>query len=486
MSTVPRPLHIASLFPELLLRIFTLARGGTADSDSDPFAQEWQDVPLDLDAIRNIRLTCRLFNDIASELLLRRLDVFLNTKSLHHVKEVVRNPSIARGISAIRLNLDCYFVTFTSRPRFIELISHTLLRQQEAVLRPYMDYLDHLESGADRDWDQEALFERNGLPFTPPLHDVAVITMLGNVTRIIMTYQFMLFRPQMMVDYSHGARQDSIAITKHGHRRYTHLFQQQHKVFQNHLLLRVLHDAIPKMPRVRRLVITDDQKYMGERIQPWPAMANDSHFLVEREFLRPRRWDEWLVPDAIRQQGAPFPTFLLHVLPRLFSHRGCSLAHLDIRLSAAGEMNWLLTKQLIPQFRKPAASLKTFRCLVDADARLQILMFSIFLHAFAGGKRLRTYHVALTRAPSPPHYVAVGPLLAPFSSSSLVTVWISGCMFHLQDIQAFAVALRTRLRIKLQSLTLRNTRMLSGTLEEAGDLLRGSAIRLVIDGPPGG
>lgn len=466
-SYSPRPSrNITSLSAELLRTIFAFARGGVIDHDSDPFAEEWHDAGLDIDTIRNIRLTCRIFCNIGSEFLVRRLDVCLNSKSLDRVKEIVRNPSVARGIRAVRLNLDCYFRSFEDEGTFLTYVMRTLA-QQRRVVRDYERYIDNLESGADRDPEQEAWFDSNGLTSVPPLPWKQLFEMSVASVRI----QYACLVPLVDDPAEVFAKRDITTALLRGHAGYVRLIQEQENFFQDNHVVRVLASAMAEMPRARRLLITDDQRYMGEHSQPWPAMFEDIDLLMQQEFLRPRCW-------SYKRTGQ-FPTFLLHALPLAIFRMGHSLAHLDIRLSAPGEADWTLTKENILGLGQSAEALRTFRCLIDADVTIESSQFIPFLKAFTGGKVLNTYHVAFTRAPSPPKYVAIGPLLASLSSPDLAKVCINSCSFHLRDIKIFTA----KLRGKIQSLKLRDIEILSGTVEEARELLRRSAIQLVLERP---
>lgn len=58
--------------------------------------------------IMNLRLTCRRFSDCSSHLLLRHISVEFNMKSLSHLEEVSRHPTIRRGIRGVQFRMSFY------------------------------------------------------------------------------------------------------------------------------------------------------------------------------------------------------------------------------------------------------------------------------------------------------------------------------------------------------------------------------------------
>lgn len=488
-------MRIDDLPPELILRIFEFARGGVTHPDHDPFAEEWEDAKLDFDIVRSLRLTSRGFCEISSELLLRRLDVSLSVESLEHFEEVARNPSIARGIRAIRLNLDCYFDTFKNQTKFFEHIEAALEQHRESVHDVYCQYLTDLNENDpnDRDPEQEAWFETNGLTLDPPLskqklnHMEQRLEDLQNACSALL--ESGVDNPLAQLP---GVRIIMEAMER-GHATYQRFWWEQEGVFHNNRIVKVLADGIMKMPRARRLLITDDQGHLRlHHHHPWPNMLDDVDFLLQEEFLRPRRWSEWgpLVTREDRELGGPFPTFLLHALPRHFSKKCHFLKHLDIRLSATDRIDWELEVQDFSVLRDSANFLKTFRCLIDTpwlEGPPKRHNLTPFLRAFASGRRLETYEIALTRAPSRALFgVPFSPLLIEFQSPTLYKVRITGCIFDVSTVKRAMNQHKIKLhRLQIPSLTLKYAKIVFGTAVEAQALLGRLAMHVILHGREG-
>lgn len=479
-----RPTHFYDLPTELILRIFELARGGRIHPDHDPFAEEWEDANLDLDTVKSLRLTSRLFCNTSSELLLRRLDVTLSVESLEHVERVAQNPLIARGICAIRLNLDCYFGSLSARQKFFKHVEVVLLQHLRGFWEylQYVNDLDDIDPG-DRDPEREAWFESNGLTLDPPLSKRRIEHMQRRLSHFFVAVSNLLH-----LDMDHHWDIDPRARSirqamKQGLWHYQRLLWEQTRVFLDNRLVRVLADNIAKMPRARRLLITDDQRHLGSRHHhhPWPDMLDDADLLFHKEILRPRRWSEWgpLVTEQDREAGGPFSTFLLHALPIQLSEKGHSLRHLDIQLSATDRMDWRLKSQQLAALRISADSLQMFRCHIgipwsEGLPGQQDPAPVKFLEAYASGRRLEIYDVAMTRAPERPLVgMCFAPLLIELQSPNLREIRIRGCVFDITEINAALIQHGIKLdRLCISRLTLKYASIASGTLEQAAALLK--------------
>lgn len=121
--------------PEVLYIIFQLAKGGTTESRIDPFTDKY--APQGLDTIKSLRLTCRFICGIASELLLDGLDVQLSISSLSHLNQVIQNPAIAKGIRAVRLNLDGFFPALADERLFLVYVYMVLAYEQTNYFGEY-------------------------------------------------------------------------------------------------------------------------------------------------------------------------------------------------------------------------------------------------------------------------------------------------------------------------------------------------------------
>lgn len=97
---------------EILHEIFSSFRSPCViDAGPGQFDWNWADRdsgPADLQAIKCARLACRRLNEGASPFLLPCILVCVDQKSLDLVERIVRNPLVAGGVRAVRVDLSCY------------------------------------------------------------------------------------------------------------------------------------------------------------------------------------------------------------------------------------------------------------------------------------------------------------------------------------------------------------------------------------------
>lgn len=105
MRTVP--LHVPN---ELLQMIFGYL--GASALDADGFLGGFRETFFSPDAkdIRNVRLTCRQWCANSSHLLLPYLEVTATPASLERLSAISNCPSVARGVRAVRVSLDLYYI----------------------------------------------------------------------------------------------------------------------------------------------------------------------------------------------------------------------------------------------------------------------------------------------------------------------------------------------------------------------------------------
>lgn len=116
VAAIPDPrLRLENLPEEMLLQIFQAVH----DAPIPEFRREparrdssWEKDLARYDqgtrGIQNVRLTCRDFNRISSELLIRFVGVSLSEESLARFQAIMGHPTIGKGVSMVRIRLPTY------------------------------------------------------------------------------------------------------------------------------------------------------------------------------------------------------------------------------------------------------------------------------------------------------------------------------------------------------------------------------------------
>lgn len=106
----PRP-KLENLPEEMLLQIFQAVH----DAPIPQFSRTTEPCEKDLArydqgtrGIQNVRLTCRKFNRISSELLIKFVGVSLSEESLARFQAIMGHPTIGKGVSMVRIRLPIY------------------------------------------------------------------------------------------------------------------------------------------------------------------------------------------------------------------------------------------------------------------------------------------------------------------------------------------------------------------------------------------
>lgn len=103
------PRQNLSEFPEeILLQIFRAVHNVPPPDSRAESEEEWNLYDRATRDIQNIRLTCRLFNKISSEFLIKFVGVNLSAESLTRLEGIMKHPTIRKGVSMVRIRLPVY------------------------------------------------------------------------------------------------------------------------------------------------------------------------------------------------------------------------------------------------------------------------------------------------------------------------------------------------------------------------------------------
>lgn len=143
------PRRKLSKFPEeLILQILRAVHDTPIPTSRCRDGKEWTRFDQGTRDIQNVRLTCRLFNRISSELLIKFVGVDLSVESLARLQVIMHHPTIGKGVVMIRLRLSAYDWFMCPSPEVYvnKMMSHS---------RRYMHHMDR-EVAYLADWYLQA------------------------------------------------------------------------------------------------------------------------------------------------------------------------------------------------------------------------------------------------------------------------------------------------------------------------------------------
>lgn len=132
-----RNIHITELPVEVLCIIFAYVEGGIDYTSLCAFDLLQHNISKlrDIQSIKNVRLTCKLFSNASARLLVRMLRLDISKESLEHLDRVSHHPTISRGIRVVCVNLHHYSSTLAEHQvEFATYALDTLYLWHEQIL----------------------------------------------------------------------------------------------------------------------------------------------------------------------------------------------------------------------------------------------------------------------------------------------------------------------------------------------------------------
>ncbi|KAH8202249.1 hypothetical protein TruAng_003626 [Truncatella angustata] len=99
-----RPLDIRDLPDEILCQVFTHVRGAPYVEEADGL----ECLRYTAKDIKNVRLVCRWFCDVSSDMLLSFLEIDITPESILRVQEISQHPIIRKGVHAVKIRMQVY------------------------------------------------------------------------------------------------------------------------------------------------------------------------------------------------------------------------------------------------------------------------------------------------------------------------------------------------------------------------------------------
>lgn len=339
-----RKLHICKMPNEILRMIFEDVRG-----DFDVKRDKYPSTGTQ--AIQNLRLTCRLFCEASSPLLLHRIDVSLTASSLAHLDEVSRHPTISKGIQSLQICAALYDPTLAeSLQGFIDRVVEILRQEQKSAL-------DDMCSDLENDFSSGEWYGPSNLPSPEGREHLSEVwDTMGE------RHQILLSCTSYLRVQTYQPDDDQIMATlSQVYRQYSQLLNDQNAFLQNGTFATRVAGAMARLPKVSGLSITDHE---GFDLNPlWTEIAIPAYFPVRSWLLRPSPWTEEKVSQLAQQ---PFE-FLYQLLLAVLKADN-SLAELRIRVNPTIDHEMRISPEQVRDLFSAARHLQ----VLEIDCRLAV------------------------------------------------------------------------------------------------------------------
>lgn len=448
-----RKLHICKMPNEILRMIFEDVRGDF-EVKRDKYPR------TGIKAIQNLRLTCRLFCEASSPLLLHRLDVSLTSSSLAHLDEVSRHPTISKGIQSLQICAALYDPTLAeSLHGFIDQVVEILREEQ-------MRDLDGMRSDLDdgfRSW-----YKPPNFPFPADREHLSEVW-----DKMERHHQILLSCTSYLQAKTYQPDDDEImAYLSQVYRQYNQLLNDQHAFLQNGTFATRVAGAMARLPKVSGLSITDHE---GFDLNPlWTELSIPAYLALRDWLLRPSRWTE----DNVSQLAHRAFEFLYQSLIAILKADN-SLAELRIRVDPTIDHEMRISPEQVRDLFSAARHLQVLEidcCLTVQPTPYEYpsgerVTISRLASLFLSSSNLRS--VTLTLGPEPEaDGWKVEPSLALLPWANLRKISLTNTYIHFDELSTYLEKLTPGTCIHLTGMYL-----LSGLWVDLLDVIRAKADR---------
>ncbi|KAK2599612.1 hypothetical protein N8I77_011351 [Diaporthe amygdali] len=441
---------ILDLATELQLKVFDHIKGNFEKTEC-PCHINWSEI----NDVKNLRLTCRLFCNNVSHLLIPCLHISLNMSSLQHMEKVMRHPTISPGVRLFRIHMATRevslaedFQVFSSHIcRYIQLRIDDL----EKELRE-----DGIQDHKAKRMKDSLVEHRRVLSSCAPFAD-------GN-------------------PFDEGSHLDEATLSlRRGYERHQELVQQQEEMLHSGYFARAVAAAAKRNSKEVWLLMTDNR------------------FLTLAEELA-ESWGEWSLsieigdPDALvtdyclpvgwspqnRSDVREFPQSLLYELPLAMRAAGAFLVGIKVNIQMPLKFNLPMSQHQLSGLGKIAQSLEHFEFQFDEVQWLDseagpdaVASLFTYLSASMGAqnvpKLVLNFHTIEELNPRSTQ-ITVGPLLVSKTWKRLEFIHLERMSMHLHELKKLVGLLKMGTKLRLERIYL-----VSGTWAAALDRLRAKA-----------
>lgn len=477
-----RPLKVVDMPNEILQMIIA-----NFEDDEDPQIQIDSSFfvdPLpspDVESIKRIRLTCRAFCEVASELLLPIFDVSFTQFSLQRLKEISSHPSISKSVRVLRIHANPYNPLLgTDRYSFAEETHSELCRLRDdfgneasTIQQERAEILDEMTP------------ETRILDFIEfELEDINVA--LTEADRVIKTLRKVAFNPSLEITLNPYEDQISKAVDE-AREEYGRRCREQQGLMYNPRVLENIINAVTQMPNVRKLCLRDEGSHHWDNMfrSGRERYDNVEEYAAAMAAINPF-WD--LMVHGGHRDGSSFrpdeePLLpLLHKLPLVLQVPNENLTHLDIILPPLGDHDTDILAEHLLNFRHSFQSLKSVQVTVldteyrldDRDCDTSLATAYPLIETMLASPRLELlrldYRMRGKKSTSLVRDHSIGSLLANLPWNRIRSLCLHQFPVKVEELQQVMQNVPGRIHIKFSRIFL-----LEGTWAEALEILRGRA-----------
>lgn len=462
---------IMNLPNELLLKIFDNLKWRLYDPNFPFFPKGDHDAYQP--AIQNVRLTCRLFLQMSSHLLVRRLDISPSASSLEHLEEVTRHPYISRGERVLRIDLKYYSAAIAGDLQNFAAMCCERLRERMMLFETLIDFSD-----AGRYTSLSPEGREN------------VEDGLMKAGRILSSWE--PFTNGMPLEEGAPPEPAALALQR-GHESYRELFEQQQEILQDGCFARTVAEAAARSGSEVWLSMSDAEprdrfsQYLDEDFEDGDSdldLFADPDTLVQCFLIQTHAW--WRAED---DEAGEIPQSLLYELPLAMRTTGARLAGVAVNISHPPKLNLRMSQDQRSGLSEVAEGLVafTFRMnrgdLQDSEGTRpragEMIGLYAYLRAAMGTQSVPILWLSLPsicgsgdwgNSWGPLFRFPIGPLLHSPNWHRLRSARFEHLKMQLYDLEKLMGMLESEVRFKLKDIYLE-----SGTWAAALDCLRSKA-----------
>lgn len=463
---------------EILTKVFA-----NFEDDSAPQTQVEKspfDDPLprpDLASIKNIRLTCRAFCEVASEVLIPVVDVSFTQSSLQRLEDISSHPTVSKSVRILRVHANCYVHGLVNdRVWFCEEVKFEL----QNLCRGIFDDATRTEDEAVDAACPGGRILHIGMPWpNDPVLEVALAEV--SEVKTVLTNIIYGLRPQTLLDPFHDKISKAIDETRE---EYGRRFLEQRDLVHDPRALANIINALTRMPNVQKFCVPDEGSRHWDNIF---RSGSDKRFDVSKyaaSMTGANPLWELMVHGGYRDDSLVLPDEepllpLLHKLPLVLQVPNRNLTHIDINFPPLSTYHMEPLAEHLSNLRQAFQSLKSVHIKIlqtcfGLDSQATLAMTYSVLTTMLVSPRLEVIKLeSLKRAKRSmvlqlDH--SIGPALASLPWNNLRLLRLNKFAVKVGELRHIFQKVPGKIHLDLRSIFL-----LEGTWAEALEILRGKA-----------
>ncbi|KAJ4302586.1 hypothetical protein N0V88_002736 [Collariella sp. IMI 366227] len=311
-----RKLNVTDLPLEILRHVFSFLQHPVFSSSLSSgihWGKLYDGPGYDLD-VRQARLVCRVFCDLATPLLFYRLQLRLTQSSLDLIDKISRNPSMASGVRGIQVYLGHRSKHYAQDIAKFKSNAVELLEDYYEACEEYL----RMFTLDDEDDEWADYLEM----------DLSMRDLNQAISRFkLMRDEWDLYvrglAPGQQGGETHSEWQDFL---RHTHAEFSRLYHDQDRMLRDGMFVKTLATAMARMPKARCLSFVDtlEEEWPDKTSEDESAQLLLDNEMISRFIQAPMTWDNWI--DAAEMQSVQ----LLWELPIALHKAGVSLEEIHV------------------------------------------------------------------------------------------------------------------------------------------------------------